>query len=98
MPLPAVPSPSKKGVSQIIGPLLRPALTSHYELYLSIPDGNAGDFNTVMRNNGIEFISDTVSDSPFNNIRMDSLPYTPLLGVRSNERLSPKWFRNWKIA
>lgn len=52
---PAVPQPSARGVSQIKSSLLQPALTSHYELYLSIPQGNAGDFSDLMKKNGIDF-------------------------------------------
>lgn len=51
----AVPQPAAKSVSQIKSSLLQPALTSHYELYLSVPDGNAGDFNKIMQKNGINF-------------------------------------------
>jgi hypothetical protein len=48
---PAVPQPAAKSVSQIKSALLRPALTSHYELYLSTPNGNAGDFNNLLKTN-----------------------------------------------
>lgn len=51
----AAPTPAAKSVSQIKSSLLSPALTSHYELYLSLPNGNAGDFNTIMSKNGINF-------------------------------------------
>jgi len=51
----AAPTPAARSVSQIKSSLLQPALTSHYELYLSIPNGNAGDFNTIMTKNGVNF-------------------------------------------
>jgi hypothetical protein len=54
----AAPTPAARSVSQIKSSLLQPALTSHYELYLSIPQGNAGDFNTIMLKNGINFSSE----------------------------------------
>ena len=49
------PDPRARKVSDIKSSLLRPALTSHYELYLTIPNGNAGDFNNIMSKNGINF-------------------------------------------
>lgn len=48
-------TPKPRSVFQIKSSLLTPALTSHYELYLSIPRGNAGDFNTIMSENGLVF-------------------------------------------
>ena len=51
----AVPKPAARSVSQIKSSLLQPALTSHYELYLSMPNGNAGDFNKIMLKNGVNF-------------------------------------------
>ncbi len=48
---PAVPQPAAKNVSQIKSALLQPALTSHYELYLSTPQGNAGDFSNLLKSN-----------------------------------------------
>lgn len=51
----AASTPVARSISQIKSSLLQPALTSHYELYLSIPRGNAGDFNTIMSKNGIDF-------------------------------------------
>lgn len=51
----ASPKPAPRSVSQIKSSLLQPALTSHYELYLNIPQGNAGDFNKIMSKNGINF-------------------------------------------
>jgi hypothetical protein len=54
----AAPTPTARSVSQIKSSLLKPALTSHYELYLSIPKGNAGDFNIIMEKNGVVFSSD----------------------------------------
>lgn len=47
------PSPRKRSVSDVKSALLQPALTSHYELYLSLPQGGAGDFNNIMNSNGI---------------------------------------------
>ncbi len=58
IPKPPVPNPTAKSLSQIKSSLLNPALTSHYELYLSIPDGNAGDFNKIMQKNGVDFSSE----------------------------------------
>ena len=52
------PSPDKKNVSQVKASLLRPALTSHYELYLPLPQGNAGEFNKIMNSNGIFYSID----------------------------------------
>jgi hypothetical protein len=46
-------SPQKKSVFQVKSALLNPALTSHYELYLPLPQGNAGDFSKIMNSNGI---------------------------------------------
>ncbi len=51
----AAPTPAARSVSQIKSSLLQPALTSHYELYLSMPKGNAGDFNIIMTKNGVNF-------------------------------------------
>jgi hypothetical protein len=51
----AVPKPAARSVSQIKSSLLQPALTSHYELYLSMPNGNVGDFNKIMLKNGVNF-------------------------------------------
>lgn len=53
MALPA--SPRKRSVSDVKSALLRPALTSHYELYLSLPQGNAGEFNKIMTSNGVSY-------------------------------------------
>lgn len=47
------PSPRKRSVSDVKSALLKPALTSHYELYLSLPNGNVGDFNKIMASNGV---------------------------------------------
>jgi len=51
----AVPKPAARNVSQIKSSLLKPALTSHYELYLTMPNGNAGDFSKIMAKNGVNF-------------------------------------------
>jgi hypothetical protein len=51
----AVPKPAARSISQIKSSLLQPALTSHYELYLSMPNGNAGDFSKIMTKNGVNF-------------------------------------------
>lgn len=58
MAAPSVPPPSAKNISQIKSSLLQPALTSHYELYLPIPRGSAGDFNKFMKNNRINYSID----------------------------------------
>lgn len=56
MATPPVPSPGKKSVDQIKSSLLQTALTSHYELYLPLPNGgNAGDFNKIMNDNGVNY-------------------------------------------
>lgn len=47
------PNPKARKISDIKSSLLQPALTSHYELYLPVPGGNAGDFNTIMAKNGV---------------------------------------------
>lgn len=39
----ATPNPSKKSVSDIKSALLRPALTSHFEVYIKAPSGLGGD-------------------------------------------------------
>lgn len=52
----AAPTPAAKGISQIKSSLLQPALTSHYELYLPLPNGgNAGDFSKIMEKNGVTY-------------------------------------------
>jgi hypothetical protein len=51
----AAPKPKERSIFQIKSSLLQPALTSHYELYLSIPNGDAGDFSKIMSKNGINF-------------------------------------------
>ena len=49
------PNPLRKSVSDIKSSLLRPALTSHYDLYLPIPSfENKGEFETYLKANGIE--------------------------------------------
>jgi hypothetical protein len=56
MPSPDLfPQPKARKVDDIKSAILKPALTSHYELYLTIPNGNAGDFNTIMEKNGVSF-------------------------------------------
>ena len=53
------PSPQRKSVSQVKASILQPAMTSHYELYLPLPNGgNAGDFNKIMTSNGIFYSID----------------------------------------
>lgn len=52
----AAPTPAAKSVSQIKSALLQPALTSHFELYLSLP--SAPDFSNVMKDNGINYSKD----------------------------------------
>lgn len=47
--------PTPRSVSDIKSKLLQPALTSHYELYLSMPRGNAGDFSKIMADNGVTY-------------------------------------------
>lgn len=56
MAAPPVPVPTAKSVSQIKSSLLQPALTSHFELYLSLP--NSPDFTTVMQKNGVDYSKD----------------------------------------
>jgi hypothetical protein len=60
MERPSVAEFSPRSVSQIKSSLLQPALTSHYELYLPLPNGgNAGDFSKIMKDNGVNYDSVT---------------------------------------
>lgn len=47
--------PSARSVSEIKSALLKPALTSNYEVYIPIPRGNAGNFANIMKDNGIVY-------------------------------------------
>lgn len=47
--------PSARSVSKIKSALLKPALTSHYEVYIPMPRGSAGDFANIMRDNGVVY-------------------------------------------
>ena len=47
------PNPRPRTISEVKSKLLSPALTSHYELYMNLP--NSSDFNSVMQANGINY-------------------------------------------
>jgi len=56
----ATPTPSKSPIKDIKHKLLHPALTSHYQCYFPFPEGKNGDFNNLLKSNGIANKSDAI--------------------------------------